>query len=1030
MSNHAIGLINRLAQHRVAANLLMLLMFLVGGYALLKINTQFLPSFDIQIVSVTIPWQGATAEDVERSLTTPIELELRDVDSLKEMRSLSREGISRITLEFEQDADMQHALDQVEERVSSVRNLPVDAERPIVSRITRFEPIARVLLSGDTSLDELRRISYDFERELLLRGIAKVRISGLPDQEIAIQVPTPKLVELGKSLDQIADLIRLRSQDIPAGTIGRSDVSRQLRSLSQQRDEKGFLDLPLISDDSGRLLRVGDIATVEKRARDDEVTITLNGKPTVQIELLRSASANALKSAEILHQWLADMKTQLPPNLELRVYDERWQLIKQRINLLVENGILGFVLIISILFLLLNRKVAFWVAMGIPVSLAAAVAVLWAVGGSINMVSMFAFIMTLGIIVDDTIVVGEEALTQITTGKEVLPSVQDAAHKMLPPIAASSLTTISAFLPLMIIGDVIGEVLKQIPLVVICVIFASLLECFFILPGHLHHSLKHVAKEHGMRKKIDAAFNGFKQGRYRNLVVKALAQPWLTLSLAAAGFVLAIGLIIGGRINFTFFPQPDGTILRANVVFNAGTSEATEEAFIQHLQTTLMQAEQALTKGKEKVVITPLVFRNTIASSESEDSDGPGDEYAHLLIELTEPDNRETSNVDFVAKWRSLIKVPPSVENLTITAPRTGPPGRDIDIQFESDNIDALKAAAQVLENKLRTYQGVTDVKDNMPYGQMQYIFELSEVGRSLGLTTNEVGRQLRAAFSGRIVQIFHEPNEEIEVKVMLPDSERDQLLTLESLPIVTARGDVVPLQNVVNLRAKRGVSVIRHTDSKQTVRITAEVNNKIANANNIITELRQTLIPKLVNQYGLTTSYKGRSEEQAATLTDMKLGVAIAATLIYLILAWVFASYTLPILIMLAIPLGLTGAIFGHWLLGIDITILSLFGFFGLSGIVINDSIILVNRYMQIRGTMPANEAITEASVQRLRAVILTSLTTVAGLTPLMFETSIQAQFLIPMAVSIAFGLLFATLLILLVVPCLLLIHQHRPEE
>jgi len=1025
------GLIDRFAEHRVAANLLMFFLLLIGGWSLLNINVQFLPRFDLNFVTVNVVWPGASAEDVETSITTPLEKELRDLDELKEIKSVSREGISQIIIEFRQGADMTNAKDQVKDKVALIRNLPLASEEPIISKMINYEPIAKVLVYGPDHLKDLRRLAHDMDRELVRRGIAKVNKQGLPEEEIAIQIPMDKITELRLPLNQISNIIARRSQDIPAGTVGDYDVARQLRSLNKQRTVKGFHDLPLITDDSGQLLRVGDVAKVERRPKEAEITVTYQNKPAVELSLLRSAKANALKSAKTLKTWANEMQKTLPPQIKIKIYDQRWKHIKQRINVLVKNGIYGFILILMVLFILLNRKVAFWVAMGIPISLLTAMAVLFALDASINMVSMFAFIMTLGIIVDDTIVVGEEALTQIQSGKEILPAIKNAAHKMLPPIVASSLTTVAAFFPLMFISGIIGTILLQIPLVVICVIFASLLECFLILPGHLYHSLKRSdlaeGNHHPIRKQIDDAFFHFRENTFRKLVDKSTNMVWLSLSIAAAAFILSISLVAGGRINFTFFPSPDSSVIRANAEFSAGTAESEINDFLQYLENTLHQTATEFPKD-DPLVLTAIKIKNTLSTENYEPAENRGKEFAHLFVELTQPDDRVVRNKDFINAWRDSIVLPPHIENFTITAPRTGPPGKDIDIEISGKNWDYIKKAAVELERILSTYDGVTDVKDDLPFGQQQYIFQVSSTGKSLGLTMEDVGAQLRAAFNGRIAQIFHEPDEEIEVRVILPDNERKKLLTLESLPIITPQKESTPLANVVDIRDQRGLNILRHTDTLLTSHVTAEVDPQITNANKIIDELLTTIIPSVESTYGIQTRLKGRAEEQAETLRDMKIGLIVALCLIYIILAWVFASYTLPVLIMLAIPMGLTGAILGHWILGIDLTILSLFGLFGLSGIVINDSIILVNRYLTLRDSgMPVHKAVVEASVHRLRAVILTSLTTIAGLSPLLFETSLQAQFLIPMAVSIAFGLMFSTFLILFIVPCLLVIHQTK---
>lgn len=1027
-----ISLISLFARHRVAANLLMVLLILLGLWSLSRINTQFLPTFKLTYINVNVAWPSATAFDIEQSIIIPLEKELRDVDELKEISSVSREGYGTISLEFNQDADMAHALEQVKERVALVRNLPQDSEPPIIQRIIRYEPIARIIITAPYDLAELRPLVHQFERELLDRGIAKIDVTGLPEQEIAIQVPIDQLLKLNLSLDQIADLIRNRSADLPAGDIGSAEVAKQLRSPGQIRKVEMFDQLPLITDAQGRLIRLGDVAIIEQRPQDQSVLVSYQNKPAVQMQLLRSETSSALGSANILTKWLAQVRPELSKGIQLHVFDENWHYIKQRIDLLIRNGITGFVLILLVLFLFLNRNVAFWVAMGIPISILTALAVLYATGGSINMVSLFAFIMTLGIIVDDTIVVGEETLSLIQSGTSPGDAVELGAKRMLPPIMASSLTTIAAFIPLMLIQDVIGKILIDIPFVVICVILASLVESFLILPGHLRHSfrrsMRESPKQHPWRKKIDEKFFHFRDHFFRRVVLFAEKNHWLVISSALALFIITMGLVFSGKVNFTFFPSPDGSTLRANVEFVAGTPESTIKQFLQQVEQGLHQADQQLTKNAKSIVLTTIAVQNQLAADRSRSLGSSGEEYAHVLVELSQPDDREVRNDALIKQWYQNVRIPPAVESFTITAPRAGPPGQDIDVALTADNPQRLKQAAINLTQVLSQYNGVSSVKDDLPFGQEQLIFQLKPQAQTLGLTLESVGQQLRAALSGKIVQIVNEPNEEIEVRVLLPDVERDQLQTLEQLPIITPQGNSVPLDNVITIDSEQSLSVLKHTNTLLTARVSAEVNPNVANANKIIEQLKQTIIPTLQQEYGVNATFKGRAEEQQKTLTDMKYGLILALVLIYIILAWVFSSYFLPILILLAIPLGLTGAVLGHWLMGIDLTVLSLFGFFGLSGIVINDSIILVRRYLELcKEQELKGQAIVDASCQRLRPVLLTSLTTIVGLLPLLFERSLQAQFLIPMAVSLAFGLAYATILVLIVVPALLSIYHRR---
>ena len=1020
---HKNDLIGRFAQHKVAANLLMMIMLIAGVVGLIKLNTQFLPNFALDFINIRVTWPGASAEDVAQSITTPLQQEIRDLDFVKEMRSTSARNFSSIVLEYEEGTDMSLALDQVKDRVSLVRNLPSDAEDPQIIKITRYEDVATLIVSSEASLEELRPLVRQFERELLDRGIAKIEFTGLPEEEIAIQVSSEQMHRLGRSLPQLGQMIASQSQDIPAGTTGRKESEKELRSLEKKRDIAGFQELAIVTTQQGQQLHLKDIADIERRPKDGSVEVFYRGKPSVLMQLKRTETSDTLKAAEIFNKWLEERRDTLPHSIELNAFAEAYVLIEDRIYLLLKNGVGGLILVVCILFIFLNGRVAFWVACGIPISFMGTLAVLYMVGGSINMVSLFALIMALGIIVDDAIVVGEDALTHYRSGENSLQAAEGGARRMLVPVMSSSLTTIAAFLPLMLIGGIMGNILFAIPLVIICVIVASLVESFLILPGHLRHSFhqNHHKQPGPLRQKLDNGFNQFRDKWFRPLVTSALNNRFYTLLIVLCIFVFSVSLIASQRVLFTFFPTPENTFIIGSVKFTAGTPSYKVEEFASQLEKALWETNAELKRDGPDLIVHSFTIINT-ASFDGGQNYQSGDQYASVQAELSSPDSRDIRNNEIVALWQSKLPEVGGLEQISISSPRGGPPGKDIDVFIRNAPPDALKSAATELASALAAYDGVSNIQDDLPFGKQQFIYSLTSTGQALGLTTAEVGRQLRAAFDGQIIQIFHEDDDEIEVRIVLPDRERDYQAALAQFPVVTPQNQIVAAENVIQIRSRRGLELLRHTDGKLGVHITGEVDNTITNANTVLADLEQQTMKPLADKYGFTYEFKGKAEEQRETGQDMKLGAMIGITLIYLILAWVFSSYFWPFAVMAAIPFGLTGAIVGHWVMGLDLTILSIFGFFGLSGIVVNDSIILVTFYKELREQgMERTPALIDAACLRLRAVLLTSLTTIAGLLPLLFETSLQAQFLIPMAVSISFGLAFATVLVLLVIPSIL---------
>ena len=1006
--------------HRVASNLMMVLIVLLGIWALSKLNTQIMPSFTLDIVQVRTLWSGASAEDVEKSVTKPLEQELFTLDNLDKISSTSATGVSAITLEFNEDSDIGIALDDINQRVARFRQLPAEAEAPEVTRIVNYENIAHVAITQGNSLIDLRNLSYQFRDDLLSRGIAKVDITGLPEEEIAIEVSNRQLIAMNKTVSEIAQSIKAASIDTPAGFIGEGDVARQLRGLNQQRSVEGYAQLDISNAEDPQKLALGDFASITKRAQTQQTTLFINDKPAVMLELKRTENSDALEAAKILEQWLEETKPRLAKGVELQLYNESWKLIDERISVLLINGLGGLLLVVAILFIFLNGRTAFWVAAGIPVSFLATLVLMYLWGSSINMISLFGLIMAVGIIVDDAIVVAEHAQSKFDEGKSPAEAAEQGARRMLAPVVSSSLTTIAAFLPLMIIGGVMGKIMFEIPLVIICIVLASLFECFLILPAHMRFAFTHSRKKEPskLRLKLDALMNNFRDKKFRPLIQKAIDNRAITLSSALALFILAIGLVVSDRIAYTFFPTTDGKIITANVSFTAGTPQQRVQSFLNDLKNSLEKTDAHFDGNTVEISVIRLGFSSSAGGSGRR----TGEQYGSLLVELISPDEREFSNAEFIRQWHKNITLPTGLELFAISQQLGGPPGQDVDIRLTGNTPEILKQASEELQNKLRGFPGVSAIEDDLPWGQEQLIYHLNPTAISLGLTDSEIGKQLRAAFDGSLVQFFQDGNDEIEVKVMLPIHERDKISDLYRMNIRLPNGQFVPLSSVATFESRKGFDALRHSQTHMTVRVSADVDRVLNNANRILEELSENFLPQLTEKYGVRYFYEGRASSQKETMTDMKFGTVISLSLIFIILAWVFKSYVKPFVVMAAIPFGITGAFIGHYVMGIELTILSLFGIVGLSGIVVNDSIILVSIYQDLSEKgLAVKDAIVEASTLRLRAVLLTSITTIAGLTPLLFEGSVQAQFLIPMAVSITFGLAFSTFLVLLVIPVLL---------
>ncbi len=1089
------GLISLFVDHPNAANLLMALMVIIGIFSLARINTQFFPSVAVDTIRISVSWPGASAEDVEENVLEIIEPEVRFLDGVKEMNSYAREGSASISLDFQRNADMQKALSDVEAAVAGVSNLPEDAESPEVSFSQWFERVARLAIVGPYSEATLRHYAKVIRDGLVNRGIDRVTFTGLRDEEILVTVAERDLRRLDLTVSDVSSAIAGNSRDLPSGTLDGA-ISRQVRALSEAEDGGGLKDVEIRSFASGEKVFLGEIAAVQRRFDPDDKQGLSRGRQAIELYVQRSETADTLETARILEEYLADIRPTLPPDLEILKYSVRAERVSQRISLLLSNGIQGLVLVIVVLFVFLNARVALWVAAGIPVAMMATLGVMYISGQSINMISLFALIMMLGIIVDDAIVVGEQTATRWRMGDPAAVAAERGATNMLSPVMAASLTTIAAFSPIFLVRDTMGQIMSALPLVVIAVVIASVIECFLVLPGHLAHSLREN-RRHGwsfwrwlalsmtfaailvvalrdwsiesplpatfialrdtvlalpyqlptiivigvsmlfgalcemlvlwmarrrrdsghvrgaVRRALDGGFDWFRDHAFSTLVRLSFGFRYVTAAIAVASIIVTLGMIRGGRVDFVFFPSPEAENINARVVFNAGTPREVVVAAVRRIEQSLYQATGRLSPDEPLVVAA----FPTIGSA----GRSTGDNLASFRVQLVSSEDRTVRTREIVQAWRRAAPKIAGIKRFSIYEQRAGPPGRDVDIRFRGGDTATLKKAAEEAAVVLSGFPGVSGVADDLPYGKPELIIRLTPRGAAIGFTTDEIGRQVRNAIEGAIPRRFAEGDEEITVRVVGKLRE-EGTAALRNLQLRSRDGIFVPLQEIASLTERQGFAAIQRVDGKSTVSVTADVDGATASPEDVIGQLRsEGVIRGIASRHGVETGFSGRAKERQKAFVDLRLGAMIALAVIYIVLAWTFGSYILPVAVMLIIPFGLVGATFGHWVMGFDLTILSLFGLLGLSGILVNDSIILVDR---LKERQSEGDGIADASIgasrDRLRAVLLTSLTTIGGLTPLLFETSLQAQFLMPMAITMVFGLAMATLLVLFLVPAI----------
>jgi len=1008
------GLIGLFVRHPTASNLLMLTIIVLGLFSVSRLNTQFFPTVEIPAINVTIQWSGASALDVEQNIVDAIDPELRFLDDVDKITSVAREGVAVFNIEFFADADMQKAQSDVEQAVEQVTTLPDAAEEPTIQRVTFYEPVAKIAISGPFAERTLKDYAKQIRDGLLEAGIDRVSFTGARDEEIWATIPEAELRRLDLSVDQVAARIREETRDLPSGTVeGASEL--QLRTLAERRTPSEVAQIEVKSDAAGNKIQLKDIAEVQPRFDDDAIIGLHQGGRALLLQVQRAVNADTLQTMEEMKTYMDSVVPTLPESLNVKVYDVRGEYVTQRLGILIKNGLQGLVLVLIVLFLFLNMRIAFWVAAGIPIAFLATLVVMFLSGQTINMISMFALIMMLGIIVDDAIVVGEETATRQGEGEGRMEAAEKGAKRMFTPVTAASMTTMAAFLPIFIISGRIGDVMVAIPLVVIAVLIASLIESFLILPGHLSHSFGSLNRPpSAFRRTFDRGFQWFRDGPFLRFLKFSYDWRYTTLAFTFGAMLLAIGLLAGGRVDFQFFPSPESENISAEVEFAAGTPDSERIATLSRIEDALYEAEAALTDGEDGLVVTAFTTLGKAGRTQS-------DTISEVAVQLVPSEDRTIRTETVMQAWRERLPTLPGIEQATVRTEQVGPPGRDIDAKLQNAPIENLKAAAEEVKTALRGFPGVTAISDDMPYGKRELIVEVTPRGLALGFTAETVGTQLRNAFDGAIATRFPRGDEEITVRV-LREQQAEGAQALENFYLRAPDGTFVRFPEVAQVREQAGFSIIQRIDGERTVSVTGDIDAEVNSVANVVEQLKADVLPRLVEKYGIEYDFGGRQEDRQQSFADLQTGAIVALILIFVILAWVFGSYVQPLAVIGIVPFGLVGAIVGHLIMDMPLTIISMIGLLGLSGILVNDSIILVAQANErLRAGENLREAAIGASYDRFRAVLLTSLTTIGGLTPLLFETSRQAQFLIPMAITLVFGLAAATFLVLILVPSLM---------
>lgn len=1026
------GLIGWFISNPVAANLLMVVLLIGGMLTAFSLRSQVFPTITPGIVTVTVPYPGATPAEVEEGVTRRVEEAVLGIDGVKRVSSVARENVGTVSVEIADFADDQLVKDDVEAAVDRIADFPPEnAERPVVAIVEPTGGVVTLVVTGDLPALQLKQAAEQLERDLLtLPGISLVSLSGDRDYEISIEVSELTLQNFGLSFDEVAQAVRSSSLDLAGGSIVTDSGEYLLRTNERRLTGPEFETIVVRSNTDGSVITLGDIATVKDGFAREQVINTYNGRAAVFVDVSRAEAEDVLAVKAVVDQFLVDY---VPPDgVTVLEFRDQTKVLEERVNLLVRNAVFGFALVFVFLVLMLDFKLAVWVCIGIATAFTGGFLFFGSLGVTITMVSLFGLIVVLGLVVDDAIVIGENIDAERLAGKHGSQAALDGVMGVFSPVLVGVMTTIAAFSPLLLVGGTFGEIARAIPIVVICVLVVSLVEAFFILPSHLSHggpwSRGVIA---WIQEKVEIGFQWLTGNIVGPGVRLAATFRYATVGLAVAFFIVCIGLVQNGLVRQIFFPAIEGNEISATVTMPDGTPFERTDAAVQDM---LRALDRVSTNAKEETGETLFVsIAATTGGSRVSDS-GPGggggftpqENIGQIQVELMPFGERRRTAAEIERAWRQQIGSIEGAERLTFTS-SVGNFGADIEFELAHEDEAQLLAAAERLKSDLSSIEGANQIDDSFDLGKRQLIFELTDVGRAAGLQPIDIARQVRQAFFGEEVQRIQRGREEVLVFVRYPEEARQTLQSLDTFRVTLSNGQSVPLTTVASIEESRAFSSINRQDGRRIVTVTAEVDealNTPAVANAAVIE---TLMPDIEAEFpGLRWEQAGSTREQSEDLASLGRAGIVVLIIIYALVATQLRSYVQPLAVLASIPLGVAGAILGHWVLGYPLSFPSIFGIVALSGVAVNASVVLIDFYNSHKDDGKSHiEAAVLASVRRFRPVLLTTLTTALGLGPLLLETSPQAQFLIPMGVSLGFGILLSGMMVIFVTPAIALIIE-----
>ncbi|MGA1846089.1 efflux RND transporter permease subunit [Deferribacter abyssi] len=1004
-------------ENPVAANILMLFLIVGGLYWSTQIKQEVFPEFTVDQVIVQVAYPGASPEEIERGVILPIEEAVNGLDGIDKITSTANEGVGTVVIEATNDADLNQLFQDVKSEIDRITSFPQEAEEPkVYIPSSRREAITLILFGNQN--DHVLRETAEMIKDRLLQSkqISYVELLGEKPYEISIDVSESTLKKYNLTLSEIARKIREYNQEIPAGRIKTSGGDILIRLYERRDFGQEIANIPIIKTDYGKVIPLGNIAVIKDSFEDTDTYLKYNDMPAIGISVYRVGDQKPIEIANEVKRFIKQLKDELPNGLYVDFVNDRSQIFKQRIELLLKNAKLGLILVFALLAVFLEIRLAFWVMLGIPISFLGSMLLFPQMDVSINMISLFAFIICLGIVVDDAIVVGENVYRHRQEGKSFKKAAFFGTKEVVVPVIFSVLTNMVAFLPMYFVPGVMGKIFRIIPVIVISVFTISLLESLLILPSHIGHQkdkpfrfLKYITF---VQQKISLYILKFIHSVYGPVLKFSIKFRYVTFTLAIMILLLAVTYVRSGRVGIVFFPKVESDFAYVKFVLPVESS----------VFDTLRVAEKLINNAKKiiaengKEKLAQGILTNINKNS------------GWIQVYLTDPDVRPISTVEFTRKWRKLSEGLAGIKTIKFYSDFGGPGhGSSLTVELQHRDIPTLRKASSELANYLATFSNVSDIDDGFTEGKIQFNLTINEKGKALGLTSDFIGRQLRNAYYGAEAKRFLRGNNEVKIMVRLTDEERSFEHFFDTFILTLTDGTKIPLKEVVNIDRGRSYTTIERRNFRRIVNVTANVTPE-KETTKIVAALKTEFLPKLKAKYpGLNFSFEGKQSDLRKSMSALFKGLLIAVMAIYVMLAIPFKSYFQPIIIMVAIPFGIIGAIIGHMLLGYSLNLVSMFGIVALSGVVVNDSLVLIdfaNRKRREEGES-FHDAIYQAGLKRFRPILLTTLTTFFGLMPMIFETSRQAKFLIPMAISLGFGILFSTFIILILVPGLYVIIE-----